>query len=457
MTEQPQPVLLFSMPNLSQADIDKLNTNYEDIHNAVPDDLLHAFIAQGRALTPNVTVNILSGSTQWLANDGSNYYLMRVDGTALDVYSVTAGAYSVLLAKAKTASGVTSLVIITTACHAIVDTTMSLPSGIRKPDCFDPLVEHLDAAKVLATEWVEELAPDMTALLPNKVINYDTQYNAITASIIKIADANPMAKGKDDPNVKNVFELISALKTNVGQIHDDISAEDAKLLDWGQRMQVAHDNLAGGVASIQAAEADLAADIGKMNADISRLQALIEGENKAIAAAAIAVGVGVFVAIVGAALAVVTLGAGAVVAGIGIVAVVGGAVTWGIMQAKINDQYNEIAADQKQRDVDKHQLIALKGLEMATTSTVSSIATATSALSSVRAMWKLFEGELEGVLDQLNQADTGLALIVNEAFVNGAQQEWQLAAQLSQQLLAPPAVAGGGGTLPMDIKVPAAA
>jgi hypothetical protein len=330
---------------------------------------------------------------------------------------------------------------------------MALPDGMKKPDWFDPLVAHLDAAKALASEWINTLAPDLTSLLPRKVVTYDAEYNAITNQIIRIADANPLAKGADDPNVKNVFALISALKTQVGSIHDDIAGEDAKLLDWGKRMQTAHDNLAGGVASIQAAEADLAADIGKMNADISRLQALIDGENKAIAAAASAVAVGIFVAIVGAALAVVTLGAGLVVAGIGVAAIIGGAVTWGIMQARINSQYDQIAADQKQRGVDQQQLIALKGLEMATTSTVSSIAMATSSLSNVRAMWKLFEGELQGVLDQLNLAQTDLALIVNEAFVQGAQEEWKLAAQLATQLLAPVAKTVTG-TLPMDINVP---
>jgi hypothetical protein len=453
MADQPQPVLTFSMPGLTQADIDMLNTNYDDIHSAVPAELIHAFVTANLTLTPAAVVYILSGSTQWLLNDGKHYYLMRVDGNKLDVYSVTPAVYSVLLTKSKTATGVTSLVLITNACHAILNTSMSLPDGMKKPAWFDPLIAHLDDAKTLAAEWINTLAPDLTASLPNKVINYDSQYNAITGQIIKIADANPMAKGADDPNVKNVFALISALKSEVGTIHDDIAAEDEKLMEWGRRMQTAHDNLAGGVASIQAAEADLAADIGKMNADISRLQALIEGENKAIAAAASAVAVGIFVAIVGAALAVVTFGAGAVVAGIGIAAVIGGAVTWGIMQHRINEQYDQIANDQKQRNVDNQQLIALKGLEMATSQTASSIAMATSALSNVRALWKLFAGELEGVLNQLNQAQTGLALIVNEAFVNGAQEEWKLAAQLAQQLLAP-VDKTVTGTVPMDITVP---
>lgn len=457
MADAPQPVLVFSMPNLTADDITLLNTNYDNVHNAVPTDLMAAFTAAGRTLTPSLTVNILSSGTQWLLNDGDNYYQMRLDGTKLDVYSVTAGVYSVLLNKAKTATGVTSIVIITSACHAILNTQLNLPVGMTKPTWFDSLVGHMDNAKTLATEWINTLAPDLTASLPNKVINYDTTYNAITKQIQKIADANPQAKGADDPNVKNVFALIEALTSEVGTIHDDIAAEDGKLQAWGTKMQTAHDDLFNGVASIQAAEADLAADIGKMDADISKLNALIEGENKAIAYAAMAIGIGLFIAVIGIALAFVTFGAGLVVAGIGAAGVIGGAVTWGIMQDKINKQYDQIANDQKEKDADNQQLIALKGLAISTNQTVTTIAMATSALSDVRAMWKLFGGELEGVIAQLNLANKGLALIVNEAFVNGAAEEWQLAAQFAQQLLAPPVTAGDGVTLPMNVKVPDAA
>ena len=53
MADQPQPVLAFSMPGLTQADIDKLNTNYDDIHNAIPTDLIGAFNGAGLTLTAN--------------------------------------------------------------------------------------------------------------------------------------------------------------------------------------------------------------------------------------------------------------------------------------------------------------------------------------------------------------------------------------------------------------------
>ena len=42
------------------------------------------------------------------------------------------------------------------------------------------------------------------------------------------------------------------------------------------------------------------------------------------------------------------------------------------------------------------------------------------------------------MLDKLDLAQEGLALIVNEAFVNGAAEEWKLAEQFAQQLITTP-------------------
>jgi hypothetical protein len=216
-------------------------------------------------------------------------------------------------------------------------------------------------------------------------------------------------------------------------------------------MQTAYNNLSGGVADIQAAEADLTADIGKMKSAISGLQSKIEGENKAIAAAGIAIGVGIFAMIAGIALAPVTGGASLVVAGIGAAAVIGGAITWGIMQHKIDGQYDQIATDQKRMASDKAQIVALSGLEMGLTQAANAATIATQALSSVRALWLLLASDLEGVISQLDLANEDLALIVNKAFVNGAAREWA-AAELLAQTLVNTKMKVESKTVPMDSK-----
>ncbi len=448
MINETSPVRLFSIAS-SSADITTLDSNIGDVDNAIPDDLKDGFKNAGHQLSGSETIMVLSRETNWLITDGLAFYQVKLVDKDLIAYSITAARAKVLKTQAKVGNGVAALNIITTACHAILNTQLVAPPA--KPSWFDDLNSKLDNAKVLAQQWVDDIAPVMTAKLPNQVINYGTTYTAVTDQIVSIANQHPSAKGKDDPHVQEVFDLINALKSSVSQIETNLETEDSKLTTWGNQMQTAHNDLFDGVANIQAAEVDLQADINKMNEAIKALHEKIKGEEKIIAYMGMAIGIGLLAIVAGIALAPETGGLSLIVAGTGALTVIGGAVTWGVMQHRIDEQFDEIAKDQKELDADKRQLVALQGLSMATNKALTSITTATNALSKVKTMWKLFEGELAGVIDKLNLAKQDLALIVNEAFVNGANSEWQLAGQFAQQLIATPTKTESR-TLSMDSK-----
>lgn len=331
-----------------------------------------------------------------------------------------------------TASGFASLQIVTTACHGILNTQFTAPSP--KPDWFDELSKELDAAKVLAKQWIDDIAPQMTASVPTHVINYGTTYAAMTDQIVDLIDKNPTARGKDNPVVQQVFALIQALEEELATIITEMEATQAQLKTWGDQMQVAHDNLFNGAANIQAAEAALQGDIDKMNNAIKGLRDMIDGENKAIAGSAAAIGIGLLALVVGIALAPETGGASLVVAGIGAAGVIGGSITWGIMQDKISGQFDEIAKDQQRISDDNRQLVALQGLSLSAGMAVDSTATAINALSDVKVMWGVFQGEMQGTMDKLERTDEELASIVNKALVLAAQKEWNLAVAFAQQL-----------------------
>lgn len=201
-------------------------------------------------------------------------------------------------------------------------------------------------------------------------------------------------------------------------------------------MQAAHDKLSTGSSTIQAAEIDLQGDIDKMNNAITSLHNEIDAENKAIAASAAAIGIGIFALVVGIALAPETGGASLLIGGgIGAAGIIGGAVTWGVMQHKINEQFDQIAKDQKEKADDQRQLIALKGLEMASKNAVSSIELATQSLSKLQTQWGTFQGELQGVVDKLNLADQAISTIVQKVFTQGAQNEWSTAIDTANHLV----------------------
>jgi hypothetical protein len=332
-----------------------------------------------------------------------------------------------------TATGFAALQIVSAACHGILNTQFIAPSP--KPTWFDGLARDLDAGKVLAKQWIDDIAPQMTASVPTHVIDYGTTYTALTEQIVELLTTNPTAKGKDNPIVREVFALIQAMEEELGTIITDVGATQTQLRTWGDQMQKVHDDLYNGAANIQSAMIDLSTDIGKMNAAIEGLRAQIAADQTAVALSAAAVGIGCFLLVVGIGLACITFGAGAIVAGVGVAAIVGGAISWGVYQARINAEFDKIGEDQKQLTDDQRQLVALQGLSLSANTAVSATATATTALSDVKVMWAVFRGELQGTLDKLERTDEELQAIVNKALVIAAQREWNLAVTFAQTLV----------------------
>ena len=333
----------------------------------------------------------------------------------------------------KTQKSYLTLTLITQACHGILNTTLTPPDP--KPKWFDDLNTKLDYAKTVAGNWINNIAPGITAGPPTQVVDYGTTYSALTQQIVDIANAHPDAQGADNKYVKQVHQLVAALEGQVSTIITNAQKISDDLKNWGIDLQKAHDGLSTGAATIQKAETDLQSDIDAMNTAIKNLHNAIDSENTAIAAAAIGVGVGIFLTIVGIALAPETGGASLLVAGTGALLVIGGAITWGIMQAKINKQFKEIATDQNKLDADNRQMVALQGLASASSQATNYTTTCQTALSEFRTSWAFFQGELSGVLGKLQKAEASLSIIVSEAFTNAAAKEWTMVTDYAQNMV----------------------
>lgn len=326
--------------------------------------------------------------------------------------------------------------VITGACHAIINQQFSPPNP--KPSWFDTLNSELDTAKTVANDWINNLSEDVTKQIPLSIINYDTTYTAFTDQIHAIAKANPTAQGKDNQYVKEVQMLVDQMLTSQGAVNSILKTmddTDIALKAWGKRIQAAHDALQNGAVNIQKAETDLQTDIAKMTNEISNLHSAINTENKVIAGSAIGIGVGLLIMVVGIALIPETAGASAALAAAGgAVLVAGGAITWGVMQAKINNQFDQINADTKELDDDKRQLLCLQALAQSANLVVNNLATTSQALSNLRTFWGTFKGELEGVQTKLTNAEDSLSVIVQDTFTSAAMNEWEMAVKTATQL-----------------------
>lgn len=317
--------------------------------------------------------------------------------------------------------------LITFACHAVANTVFVAPSP--KPSWFDDLKSELVAAQTLAQQWIDTLGTSVTKTIPLQVINFGADFTGATNAILKIVAENPNAQGATNPFVLQIKAIIQqTLLPPIQTVIDQMAQITTDLTTWGAAMQVAHNNLANGATNIQSAEISLQGDIDKMNNAISALNDEIAGENKAIAASAAAIGIGIFALVVGIALAPETGGASLLIGGaIGAAGIIGGSVTWGIMQSKINAQFDEISKDQKEKADDQRQLVALQGLQLASNNAVSSIELATQALSKLQTQWGTFNGELQGVVNQLESAENAISTIVQGVFTSAAQTEWAAA------------------------------
>ncbi len=337
----------------------------------------------------------------------------------------------------KTQSSFLSLQVITASCHAILNTTFIVPAV--KPVWFDDLNSKLDAAKANASDWINNIAPDLTAGIPNQVIDYAATFQASIEAIKELYQQNPTASGKDNPIVKQAAAILSNLSAEVEGKVSNVDTMSQRLTDWGNKMQKSHDDLSTGAGAIQNTLIDLQTDIGKMDNAIKNNLDAIQQLNKNLVYAQVAVGVGIFMLVAGVALCVATAGTASVVAGgvaaLGAAAIIGGAVTWGVLQKQIDDDYADIAKEQKQKAADQQQIVALKGIAMATNQAVSFIETATNTLSDFRTGWSLYKDELIGVQDKLDKGASMSSLVMEKVFADAAQNEWTLAVEFAQQLV----------------------
>ncbi len=331
-----------------------------------------------------------------------------------------------------TQSAFLATTVITAQCHAILNTQFLPPE--TKPDWFDDLNAKLDDAKLVAKEWVDTLGPKVSASIPSSVINFDATFQASIDAIHELYKQDPTASGKDNEVVKEAAQIMTALSLQVKGIEGTIKTMGTELSEWGAKMQTAHDNLEQGAGNIQKTIIDLQTDIQKMDNAIANNRAAINKLNKDLVYAQVAVGVGIFMLVAGAALTIATGGAAAVVAGVGAVAIIGGAITWGVMQHQINEDFNKIAEEQKEKSEDQQQIVALQGLSTASNAVVSAIETSTSVLSDFETTWTVFGNELDDVVSKLNSGASMESIIMEKVMSDAAKNEWDDAVELAKQL-----------------------
>lgn len=176
-----------------------------------------------------------------------------------------------------------------------------------------------------------------------------------------------------------------------------------KLITWQNNMRNTYQELNTGSANIQKLSSDLAAEIEKYNTTIRTLQAEINHYNTLIGVGAGLVGSGLFIGVVGSALCFAFPVVGGIGLALGIGMVIGGGVTWGIMQSKINKANQDIQNLRNQIAADRQTVVALNTLGSAADVVLSSAQNAISNMTNFAASWATLGRSLQATYTALEQ------------------------------------------------------
>jgi len=336
-------------------------------------------------------------------------------------------------AKVKLASGVLALKNITASCHAIRNTVIVEPSS--KPDWFASLNTNLSSAKTFSAEWINTIAPRLTATIPMCVIDYNDTYSVVSEKIRVILQRYAGTASPSDSDLNEIRDMVKVLMDKVGEVQNDVTKCTATLNSWGDNMQGAHNDLVTGTTSIQAAIASTNADIKSFNDAITRLNSDINRYSDWVTGSAITTLVGAVTIGIGAAVCFVNPLAGKITIGVGIAITATGASLWGIKQNDIENSYKLISQNHAKISASNQLLGSLKGLSVSTNGAVSAISAATSNLSEFKVMWTSFGLTLDQLYTALSKGKSGVSTGTIDTDIGVAANKWSRLHDYAEQLI----------------------
>lgn len=332
---------------------------------------------------------------------------------------------------------------ITEGCTAIRNTRFVPPTS--KPAWFDSLNGKLEVLKGFANTWLDDYAIAVTSTIPTSIITFVPTFDASAKVLRDIIARNPDELSSSDAVLAR--EVIARMVTNVQNISDKVGyyakvdehqVASGKLINWQKNMRAARDALDKGSDSIQNARTDLQKDIAKYKEKITTLKAEIEQYNKMVALGAGLVGGGLFVGVVGLGFCFAFPWVGGVLIAVGASMVIGGGVTWGVMQKKINKANQEIVDYTAKIAEGNKTILALDSLSTAAHTCLTSADSAIQNLTDFAATWATFGSSLRATMAALEQGGKEAYGALLAMDLDEAQENWDDAKDYAKKLQSVP-------------------
>lgn len=318
---------------------------------------------------------------------------------------------------------------ITEGCTAIRNTRFQAPA--TKPAWFDSLNGKLEALKHFANTWLDDYAIAITSTIPTSIMTFVPVYDASAKVLRDIIQRSPDELSHSDAVLAR--EVIARMVANVHTISTKVEyyakvdgqmVASGKLIDWQKNMRAARDALDKGSDSIQNARTDLQKDIAEYKEKITTLKAEIEQYNKMVALGAGLVGGGIFVGVVGLGFCFAFPWVGGVLIAVGAGMVIGGGVTWGVMQKKINKANREIVDYTAKIAEGNKTILALDSLSTAAHTCLDSADSAIQNMTDFAATWATFGSSLRATMAALEKGGKEAYGALLAMDLDEAQENW---------------------------------
>lgn len=332
---------------------------------------------------------------------------------------------------------------ITAYCHALlnIQLTWNTQTQGTQPQWFTDLSAGLVVAQQHANLWlvgvpnppgggaaIPPLGPTIFSTIPQSIIDYGNTFNLATNNILSIINSLPPSTPPTATQQAEINSLIDAILVTLQSQHSTIASVQTQLSAFASLVQDDHTTLLTGQNAAQAAVQLDMNQITTINAQIALVQTQIQSDSKLALSSEISLGVGIFMVVVGIALAVATDGAAAplVLTGVGVLTT-GAAIAGTVIFSKaVNDDLNKLYALQAQLSDEQRQVSALNGIINSVNALVQANEAATKAISDVENMMSVLIAKLQSVQQDLQNAEAANVPAIIEALnIQAAQLAWQ--------------------------------
>lgn len=316
-----------------------------------------------------------------------------------------------------------AVVLLSSSCQAVIEAEIERVESAW----WEQLDKELGEAETLVVGWRN-----------NGVLYFDSE---VLESVSRAASAflqarsviaelfASLAEHFQPAGKQELVERFHGLQAPASAISSLIGGYLEKLASFEKAIGAVQRRMEKTVAEVQANETEIEAQIKAINTQIASLEEQIKTDREAIAKARSEETKGIVETIFGVLLAPVTGGASLILAGIGVASIAEAQKAVDGMESEISGYQQRISGDQASLGSDQRIVATLRSLTMSTSLVVEDVTGIEDALDALRTTWTLFDGELEGVVQKLEEASDAEGLAASRAWYEAACKEWEIIAR----------------------------